>query len=400
MSHEDRVRDECLYQKVLEVFRSRYGGNPDVVVRAPGRVNLLGAHVDYNDGWVLPAAIDRAAWLAASVCEGDTVAVEALDMQEESSFSLSNLAPKEQTATVNWADYPRGVAWALQAAGFRLPAIRGVLASDVPIGAGVSSSAAIEVAFLLAWNLLGDLQLDRVQLARLGQKVENRFLGVSSGIMDQFACLNGSAGHLVLLDCRTLQHELIPLPPQAEILVADTGIRRELANSNYNERRRQCEDAVRRLRAFLPDIRALRDVGSADFERYAHRLPPVIRRRARHVVEECERVLQGASLLKQGHVKRFGQLIRRSHASSRDLYEVSILNLDVLAATAWRSEGCYGARLTGAGFGGCVAILTRAQALDRVAQAVEDAYRMEFGESPALFTTGAADGAAVLQDFG
>lgn len=392
MKREKNVEKRALKEKVTTAFRERFGRGPSVVIRAPGRVNLLGAHVDYNEGWVMPAAIDRAVWLAAGHAEGDRVTVCALDMEEEAGFSLSTLSRPDGANEIRWIGYPRGVAWVLQRSGYSVAAMEAVLASDVPIGAGVSSSAAVEVAFISAWEALGQLQLSGLKKAQLGQRAENEYVGVASGIMDQFASLHGASDHLILLDCRTLEHELIALPPGTAFLVADSGVRRELAGSNYNERRRQCEEAVTVLQDYLPNIRALRDVTPEDFELYAHRLPIDVRRRARHVVEECTRVLDGARLLGEEDVAAFGALIRRSHTSSRDLYEVSIPELDLLAASAWQTQGCYGARLTGAGFGGCVVALVDAQAAATVAQAMQEAFRAEFSRTPAIFTTRAADG--------
>lgn len=364
------------------------------MVRAPGRVNLLGAHVDYNDGWVLPAAIERAAWVAAALNGEDAVRIRFLDFDEDDAFFLDRLSPGAPVANTK-SRYPAGVAWALQEAGYEVPGIDAVLTSDVPIAAGVSSSAAVEVAFLTAWDTLAGLGLSGVEKAKLGRRAENEYLGVASGIMDQFASVHGAAGRLILLDCRSLEHELIPFPDDLTILVADSGVRRELAGSEYNVRRQQCEEAVEGLRPYLPGIEALRDVTPEAFALYAHRLPMTLRRRAQHVVEECARVLTGAAALRRGDVAAFGETIRRSHASSRDLYEVSIPELDLLAATAWQTGGCYGARLTGAGFGGCVAVLAESEAAPAVEGALRAAYYQEFGRKLNLFQTGVAAGAQV-----
>ena len=383
-----------LKERATAAFRTTYGREPDIVARAPGRVNLLGAHVDYNDGWVLPAAIERAAWLAAAPNGNNTVRIYSLDFDESDAFCLDELSPETPVANTR-TRYPAGVAWALQEAGYRPPGIDAVLTGDVPIAAGVSSSAAVEVAFLAAWDALAGLDLSGVEKAKLGRRAENGYLDVASGIMDQFASVHGAAGRLILLDCRSLEHELIPLPHGLAIIVADSGVRRELAGSQYNVRRQQCEEAVAKLQPHLPGIQALRDVTPEAFALHAHRLPLTLRRRAQHVVEECARVLAGADALRRGDVDAFGDLIRRSHASSRDLYEVSIPELDVLAATAWQTAGCYGARLTGAGFGGCVAVLAEEAAATAVERALRSAYRDEFGRDLNLFQTRAAAGAQV-----
>lgn len=380
---------------INSAFRQIFGHNPAVTVRAPGRVNLLGEHVDYNEGWVLPCAIDRAVWLAAAPNNRGLARIHALDMQQQGQFALADYRPPGGHKTDHaWLNYPAGVAWAMQEAGHALTGIDVVFTSTVPIGAGVSSSAAVEAAFILAWEALSGLTLSTLDKARLGQRSENGFLGVQSGIMDQYASLHGAENQLILLDCRSLTHELIPFPAGTSIVVADSGIRRQLAHSEYNTRRQQCEQAVALLQPYLPGLRALRDLTPADLQRYAHRLPGEVRRRARHVVEECQRVLAGAEALRQGDLTSFGQAVNQSHISCRDLYEISILELDVLAATAWEVPGCYGARLTGAGFGGCVIAIANNTAVPALSQALTTAYRAEFGREPQLFTAQVAAGAA------
>lgn len=386
-------------QQVTQAFRETFGEEPAVIIRAPGRVNLLGEHVDYNEGWVLPAAIDRAVWLAVSPAADDHVTLRALDLDEQATFHLSEINPRGASGNPkSWLNYPAGVAWVLQKAGHSLGGLRGVYTSTVPIGAGVSSSAAVEVAFILAWEALSSLSLSGLDRARLGQQVENEYLGLKSGIMDQFASVHGAADHVILIDCRTLRHELIPYPAGTAIVVADSGVRRELAISEYNVRRSQCEEAVELLRPYIPHIRTLRDVSTEEFELYAHRLPDLLRRRARHVVEECARVLEGVELLRQGDMAGFGALVRQSHISLRDLYEVSILELNVLAAAAWQVPGCYGARLTGAGFGGCVIAVVREDAAGEVQAMMVDAYQQEFGRRPDVFVCEVSEGASIIND--
>jgi galactokinase len=389
-------------EQIIQSFRELYGRNPAIVVKAPGRVNLLGAHVDYNEGWVLPAAIEQAIWLAAAPTENDIVCIASLDYGHEGAATLAELADKAMRPSgtdreLDWLNYPAGVAWAMQANGHKLVGMEAVFSGDIPAGAGVSSSAAVEMAFVLAWETLSGLALNGRQRAKLGQQVENDYLGLQSGIMDQFASLHGAADHLIMLDCRTLEYELIPLPPESVILVVDSGVRRKLAGSDYNIRQTECLEAVHILQQYLPDIRTLRDVDTEKFELYAHRLPLVLRRRARHVVEECARVLNGAEALRQGNVGIFGKMIRESHISSRDLYEISILELDVLAAAAWQVPGCYGARLVGGGFGGCATVLTKESAAAEVAKSMEDAFEEDFGRRPPIFVCRASEGAEVMR---
>ncbi len=392
-------RDATFPDAVTDAFADRFGRRPEVVVRAPGRVVLLGAHVDYSEGWVITAAIDRAVWLAAAPAGGTASCLHALDLGESATLDLARLPPppaERPGGAADWVDVPAGVAWALREAGFEPPAIRAVFGGDLPLGAGVSSSAAVEMAFLLAWEALSGAPagLDGAARARLGMRCENGYLGVQSGIMDQFSCLHGAAGRLVFLDCRSLEYEHLPMPEPARLLVADSLVRRRLVDSAFSDRRRECARAVELLAPHLPGVRTLRDVSVEDLERHAHRLPATLRRRARHAVEECARVHAGVDALCQGDPAAFGALMRRSHRSSRDLYQVSTPELDVLAESAWAAEGCHGARLLGGGFGGCVVALVETSAAGAVRRAMTRAFEQAFGRTPPIFACAAADGAA------
>jgi galactokinase len=374
-------------------FHEQFGQAPAIVVRAPGRVNLLGEHVDYSEGWALPAAIDRAIWLAARPTDTQTVVICALDHDERQQFNLDQL--ERGLGMGSWLAYPAGVAWALMQADHALTGMEVVFGGDIPIGAGVSSSAAVEIAFILAWETFSHFNLSGIERARFGQRVENAYLGLQSGVMDQFASLHGAADHALLLDCRDLSHSLVALPADSTLVIADSGVRRELIHSEYNRRQEECAEAVRILRAHLPQIQTLRDVTPELLELTAHWLPLDLRRRAQHVVGECDRVLTGVETLRQGNVGEFGLKMRQSHVSLRDLYEVSIPELDWLAVTAWQTPGCYGARLMGAGFGGCVLALARDTAVADLQFALESSFEQEFGRLPNIFTCRLADGAAV-----
>jgi galactokinase len=393
-------KEHAMKGQVVQAFRELYGKEPVILARAPGRVNLLGSHTDYNEGWVLPAAIDRAIWLAAGPAAGGRIRLTSLDFGREGETNLAELADQDRPPTIGrpelaWLNYPAGVGWAMQQSGYQLSGMETVFAGDIPIGAGVSSSAALEVAFMMAWEALSSIKMTGLQRARLGQQVENQYLRLASGIMDQYASIHGAEDHLILLDCRHLTHELIPFPPQAAILVADSGVRRELTNSEYNVRRQQCREALEILAGYLPGITALRDVAGERYELIAHRLPPLLRRRARHVIEECGRVLAGAEAVRQGDLDSFGRAIRDSHISARDLYEISLPELDILAATAWQVPGCYGARIMGGGFGGCVMALVHQSAAEEVEQALREAYRREFGRTLNLFQCRVSAGASL-----
>ncbi len=251
-------------EAAIQAFRKRFSEDPRFVARAPGRVNLLGEHVDYNDGFVLPVAIDRATYIAFSLSSTAQTTLVAADFSEEAVFIPETLPVKAQpdgAALPEWALYPAGVAWSLGGAGLSTPAIQAAYSSDIPLGSGLSSSASIEMAFGVAWSTVGGWNLPPMQLALFGQKAENRYVGVNCGIMDQFASACGEPGRLLLLDCRSLEYRSLPLPENIAIVVADTSVRRKLTSGGYNDRRAACEEAVRLLSQDLPGIQALRDVG-------------------------------------------------------------------------------------------------------------------------------------------
>ncbi len=377
-----------MQSKVIAAFQDRFGRRPKVVVRAPGRANLLGGHTDYNDGYVLPVALDRAAWITASPVAGSEVRLCALDLDKDAAFSLDSIPP----SSGEWADYPCGVAWALQDDGLELTGLEAVLSSSVPVGSGLSSSAAIEVAFAYTWQVLSGFERDRRELALLCQRAENVYVGVNCGILDQMASALGAEGYARLLDCRTLESELVPLPRDVVIVVADTKVRRSLASSEYNVRRAQCEEAVSVLSEYLSGIHALRDVSSSNLERFKEHLSETVSRRARHIVADNERVLQAAEALREGDVATVGALMKACHISLRDDYEVSSPELDVLAEAAWDVAGCYGARLTGAGFGGCTVALVAEGAVSDFEAHVAAAYESAFDRLPDIYVCHSANG--------
>jgi galactokinase len=381
-------------------FQERFNAAPSLLARAPGRVNLLGEHVDYNGGPVLPAAIDRAVRAALSPNRERIVRLYALDLSRNTSFRLEQLDRKVDLAgnpLPNWALYPAGVAWALQEAGLDTPGLDAVYTSDVPIGAGLSSSAAVEVAFAVAWQALGGWAADRMALARLCQRAENGYVGVASGLMDQFASAHGMEGHALYFDTRSLAWEPVPLPADTALVVADSGVRRSLAHSGYNERRAACEEAVAILSRSMPHIHTLRDVSPGEFAAYGEILPPVVRRRAEHVVKEIARVHSAVTALRSGETQAFGALMYAGHASLRDLYEVSTPELDALVEIARGLPGCYGARLTGAGFGGCTINLVEESKAPEFIQGLRQAYLEQTGRKAQVYLCKASAGASVKQ---
>ncbi|HLO16103.1 MAG TPA: galactokinase [Anaerolineales bacterium] len=388
-----------ILDRIKTIYQEKFGSAPRHVARAPGRVNLLGEHVDYNDGFVLPAAIDRATYVAFSPSDSDQTKLIAADFNQEASFSPQTIPLKTQTdgsSLSEWAQYPAGVMWVLNENHLEAPSVSAVYASDVPRGSGLSSSASVEMAFLIVWQTLGGWTLPSMQRALLGQKAENQYVGVNCGIMDQFASACGVENKLLLLDCRSLEWKTIPLPEDISIVIADTKVRRKLTSGEYNKRRAACEEAVRLLKQDLPNIESLRDVNVEQFNRCAGRLPEEISKRARHVVEEIARSKQVEALLDAGNIQRFGELMNECHASLRDLYEVSCPELNVMTRIAQSLDGCYGARLTGAGFGGCTVNLVARDRAESFSKSLAKGYQSEIGYPPEIYITRASTGAELL----
>ena len=365
-------------------------------VVSPGRVNLLGEHVDYNQGLVLPAAIERCVMVAAKPRSDRQVVLRALDMGAEARFSLDDLVVRVDMGgkpLPGWALYPAGVAWALRNAGFDPQGIDAVYASDLPIGAGLSSSAAVEMAFAVLWQAIGGWELNRMRLAQICQMAENRYVGVNCGLMDQFTCAHGVARHALFFDVRSLEWQPLPLPPDTAIVIADSGVRRHLTDSAYNRRRSDCEEAVRLLREHLAGINSLRDVSITDFNQHCDTLPEEIRLRAEHVIEEIERVRQAGLCLARDDAVGFGRLMMEEHASLRDLFQVSTPELDMLVDIAQGLDGCYGARLTGAGFGGCTVNLVNSTFAETFAVKLKDDYFRKTGHQAEVIISAPTRGA-------
>lgn len=385
---------------LTERYRKRFNAEPAFIARAPGRVNLLGEHVDYNNGFVTPAAIDLAVWIAFSPSETNQSTLVALDLAEEVSFAPENLATKTQaddTPLPDWAKYPAGVMWALSNAGHATPAMNAIFTSDIPRGAGLSSSAALEMAFATAWQKMGGWHIPPMDLALLCQRAENLFVGLKCGIMDQFASACGEKDRILFLDCQSLEWQTAVLPQNIAIIIADTSIRRSLASTGaYNDRRAACEEAVRLLQEKMPDIKSLRDVSIKEFKRFSEDIPAEIAQRASHVVNEIKRTEDGLKLLQDGDLVKFGQLMNECHDSLRDLFEVSCLELDMMVAIAQSLPGCYGARLTGAGFGGCTVNLVALETAPAFADALALSYEQQTGRHPIIYICHPTEGAKVL----
>ena len=370
-------------------FEQHYGYVPDIIVRAPGRVNLIGDHTDYNDGFVLPVAIDRATYVAARQREDKQIRVFAVDMADQDAFTLDTITYNTDQP---WSNYVRGIVKEFLSEHHHIGGADLFITSDVPRSAGLSSSAALEVAVGYAFVQLYNLEMDRTSLALLAQRVENNFVGVQSGVMDQLISVLGQDGHAVRIDCRDLSIRTIPLYQNTSIVVCNSNVERMLTESAYNQRRQECTEAVHLFKTWYPDIVALRDITPAMFEQHAEALPETIRARARHVVSENDRVLRSTTALEQHDVETFGTLMNESHKSLRDDYEVSIPELDVLVSSAQQVPGCYGARLTGAGFGGCIVSVVDTNVIETFQKTVASAYHQATGRDTTIYICRAADG--------
>lgn len=379
-----------------EIFQEKFNRSPQLLVRAPGRVNLIGEHTDYNEGFVLPVAIDRAVYLAARKNDSQSVSVYSADYGEFDRFSLAAI---DRNQGERWSNYLRGVVKVMQEAGHSLGGFDAVVQGDVPQGAGLSSSAAFEVAVAVAVDALNGLGLERRELALLAQRAENQFVGVQCGIMDQFISLFASADAALLIDCRSLAFSLVPLPlaaHQAVLVICDSGVRRGLVDSAYNERRQQCRDGVTLLSSLLKrELKSLRDLSLQEWLEHEHALPEPLANRCRHVVSENERVIKAQEALAQGDLAQFGALMNESHRSLRDDFAVSCPELDRLVAMTQEHSGTIGARMTGAGFGGCIIAVMNEQSLDDYRRKVVPAYERDTERQARIYACKASQGASL-----
>lgn len=382
-------------EKLINSFKERFGMNPDIISRAPGRVNLIGEHTDYNQGFVLPVAIDRDIAIVSRARDDRIVRLYSLDFNIEVEFPLDNIVYDEDN---KWSNYPKGVARILQEEGYNLRGMDGVITGNVPQGAGLSSSAAFEVAMAMNFEKLSGLEIDPVKMALLSQKAENKFVGVNCGIMDQFISRMGKKDHALLLDCRNLEFDLVPFVLEGiKLVVCNTNKTRGLMDSEYNDRRRECERGVKLLEEYLPGIESLRDVELKDFMKCKYHLPEVTEKRCRYVIKENDRVLESVEALEEDEdLIRFGELMNQSHIGLRDDYEVSCPELDAMVEIAWKTEGVIGSRMTGAGFGGCTVTIVTDDAFDVLVENVKNEYPKRTGLKPEIFVFSAEDGAGTI----
>jgi galactokinase len=369
-------------------FAQLFGASPRIF-QAPGRVNLIGEHTDYNDGFVMPAAIGFCTWAAIAPRHDRKLVVRSENFGEQLEFNLDQLPDK---SCGHWSDYVIGVAKILSRSGSKLIGANILIDGDVPQGAGLSSSASLEVAVGYALLDLAGQAVDLAQLALLCQKAENEFVGARCGIMDQFVSSHGQEGQVLLLDCRSLEYKRLPLGDDVSLVICNTMVRHSISGGEYNRRRAECETGVRCFATHRPGVRALRDVSDEDLAVYGEDLPETIRRRCRHVISENSRVLQAATALEQSDLETFGTLMRESHVSLREDFEVSCPELDLMVELAEHAAGVYGTRMTGGGFGGCTINLVRKDCVMEFKTRVSDGYERSTGRTPEIYVCSAAGG--------
>ncbi len=381
-------------QLLTDAFHETYQGEPTLWTRAPGRVDLMGSHTDYNQGFVLTMTIDRDTWIAGRPRTDDLVSLQSLNVDGSESF---HLAPINHSQSVPWTNYIRGVAWVLQQADYHLTGFDALIHSTIPFGSGLSSSAAIEMASAVMFQQAGDFRLDPVEMALLGQRAENEFVGVPCGILDQYSSACGRAGSVLLLDCRENTSGISPIAEGIRFVICDTKVERNLAGTEYEERRRQCEEGVHVLRQYEPAIRALRDVPIELVNQHRSEMSDTVYRRCQFIIEENLRVHELAEALSSGDTPKLGRLCVESYAGARDLYEIGAPAMQSMMDSMLGAPGVIGARQAGAGFGGCMIALVHEDQVHAFGHHVADDYQRRTGITPSVFAVVASDGAGPLR---
>jgi len=381
--------DNSCVAKIEKIFAQHFDGSPRIF-RAPGRVNLIGEHTDYNDGFALPAAIDLYTWVAISPRSNPTLHIFSANLNEYAEIDLNAKNPRPKR---HWSDYIHGVTLMLQSAGIPLRGADVAIHSGVPSGSGLSSSAALEVSVARALLANSGHSLAKLEIAKLCQRAENEFVGARTGIMDQFAACFGKVGHALLLDCRALTGSPVPIPPELNLVICNTMVKHEHSGGEYNARRAQCEEGVQLLKRWHPQISALRDISLAQLHQRESDLTPLIFCRCKHVVNENGRVLDFVEAMRQNNFAEAGKFMAQSHASLRDDFEVSCRELDVIVELAQKVEGVIGARMTGGGFGGCTINLVAREGVEEFRTSVTAGYKSATGITPGIIVCAAGEGA-------
>lgn len=379
---------------LIEEFQKRYNRVPTVWTRAPGRVDLMGSHTDYNLGFVMTMTIDRDTWIAARPREDRNVSVFSLDLRSGSKFSLDDLIKDTDTP---WTNYVRGIAKFCMEAGYDLKGFDGLVHSTVPFSAGLSSSAALEMAVAMMFQAISGFTMDRVEMALIGKKAENQFVGVNSGILDQYSSAMGEAGKTILLDCRALTSSLVDISPALQVVICDTKAKRNLVGSEYDDRRKQCEDGVAVLQRIDPAIQSLRDASMQDLEQAKPQMPEVVYKRCKFILEENQRVLDLAKPLGENNREVLRNLCAASYLGARDLYEIGAPSMEDMVQSMLDAPGVVGARQAGAGFGGCMVALVEPGLVDAFGVSVEEEYLARTGLAADIYPVQASEGASILE---
>ena len=383
-----------LRKNFLNIFGEKQ--NPPIFVKSPGRINLIGEHTDYNDGFVLPVAIDRFIFMAGRARNDEKICIYSDNKNEKFEADLNEISPDNNN---RWVNYILGVYYFLQKEQKnKLKGVEIFFSGNIPIGKGLSSSAALEVATCYLLSLLFDIKIDPVKMAKICQETENEFVGVPCGIMDQFICILGQEGKAVFLDCRNLDYNYVPIgASNMDIMITDSGIKRNLKVSPYKQRKDECKTSVELLKKLIPKLGSLRDLSVKEFKKYENILPEVLRKRVKHVVFENERVNKSFDLLKKGDLKEFGKLMYDSHMSLKEDYEVSCRELDILVESAKGCEGVIGSRMTGAGFGGCTVTLTETKKTEDIKNIIEKKYFKKTAIKPDIYICKPVNGVSEIK---
>ena len=384
-------------ENIKQLFTETFAADPTIIVRSPGRINLIGEHTDYNNGWVLPASINKAIFFAATPRTDNTIEVYAADLKDKDTIITDQ--PQQRSSTKTWVNYLRGMVDQLQKMGKKIPGCNVVVTGNIPLGAGLSSSAAVECGFAYLLSQLGGMDIPRKEVALMGQRSENQFVGANVGIMDQFASVFGKEGHVIRLDCRTLDYQYFPFDFKGiDIILCDTGVKHSFGegDSEYNKRRRDCEQGVAILQQHLPGIQSLRDVSPAAFAQYKHLLPPVIARRCDFVVHEIKRVEAACEDLLNNNLAAFGTKMYATHRGLQHDYEVSCKELDMLVDFASDRPEVLGSRMMGGGFGGCTINLVKQEGTAAFIEAATLAYKQKLNLPLKCYITHIEQGLAVI----
>ncbi|MCX6067351.1 MAG: galactokinase [Chloroflexi bacterium] len=378
---------------ISKQFQQAFGALPELWVRAPGRVDLMGSHTDYNMGYVMTMTVNQDTWIAARHRPDRQVCLRSLNIDGQSCIDLDNISHDKD---VPWSNYVRGVAKVLQEKGYALQGFDGLIHSTIPFGSGLSSSAALEMASAIVFQQVGGFRLDPVQMALHGQEAENKFVGVSTGILDQYSSAMGKEGCALKLDCRYLVSENVQISSELQVVICDTRAERNLVGSEYDDRRKQCERGVRFLQQFYPEISALRDVSLDQFSAHAGEMPELVARRCRFIIEENQRVLDLAEAFPRNDLATIEKLFSASYAGARDLFEIGAPSMEAMISAILNSPGIVSGRQAGAGFGGCMVSLVKADQVEAFSQQVHKLYQEKTGIAPRIFSTSASAGAGLL----